>query len=163
MPFVLLLTATITGATTCLSFRTHFLVDRLLKVLRIDDGAHLSGRIGRPVRGHDLDLRFARINPSRAGLSTASVTVGGSGRLSSIRSTTATPPATASSCTRRTGALALAAQLTKVRVATETYRSTRITVQIHQLRQQRKLVLSIFLAQQRTTTGGASFPFPAGR
>uniref|UniRef100_A0A2M4DGL2 Putative secreted protein n=1 Tax=Anopheles darlingi TaxID=43151 RepID=A0A2M4DGL2_ANODA len=135
MPFVLLLTATITGATACLGFRTHFLVDRLLKVLRIDHGADLPGRIGRPVRGHYFNLRFARINPARAGLSTSSVPVGGSSRLSSRRSTTTTaPPTTASSSTRGTGTLAFAAQLAKVRISTETHRSTRITVQIHQLR-----------------------------
>lgn len=46
--------------------RANLLVDRLLEVLRVDDGADLAGRIRGPVRSDDLDFRLARVDPASA-------------------------------------------------------------------------------------------------
>jgi len=37
---------------------------RLLEVLSVDDGANLAGAVAGPIRSHDLDFRFARVNPA---------------------------------------------------------------------------------------------------
>lgn len=65
MPFVLLLTTTVSATPTSWSVSTNFLVNCLLKVLSVHDCSDLTTAVSCPVRGHNFDSWFTRIHPTR--------------------------------------------------------------------------------------------------
>ena len=62
MPLVLLLTGTVSVTSQSHSSSADLLVDGLLKVVVVDDGADLSVAVGRPVRRRHLRPRLARVH-----------------------------------------------------------------------------------------------------
>lgn len=62
VPFILLLAATVTGAPIRLGFRANFLVNGLLKMLRVHDGTNLSSTVACPIGRYYLHLGLACID-----------------------------------------------------------------------------------------------------